>query len=118
MDHDRTVFCVNMASHTVTEIGKRPGWLYRIHRHLCCNTDSSIFCGPDSSPVSCGRSECRLFDLVTLKVTNLPSLQHNVFVISAVAMGSKIFMIGEDHVESWYYRGSTFFWYLDLQDEH
>ena len=110
------VFCVNISSHTVREIGNCPECFYRIQHHLCCNTDSGIFYCPGSS--NSPTSECRLLDLVTLKAITLPSLPNLVYCKSAVAMGSKIFMIGDDALENERDRGDMFFWYLDLQDGH
>ena len=41
----RNVFCVNLAIHTVTKIGKCPDDL--AWPHACCITDSGIFYGDD-----------------------------------------------------------------------
>ena len=105
----RKVFCVNLASHTVTEIGKCPDDLS--WPHACCTTDSGIFYGGGNSHHN--SSQCGLLDLASFKVTNLPSLTVRTTSGSAAAIGSKIFVIDE-------LRGSysdSLACYLDLQDK-
>ena len=55
----RKAFSVNLASHTVTEVGTCPEQLFRsCHPRACCNIDASIFCGPERESTSPSESDC------------------------------------------------------------
>ena len=108
--HVRKVFCVNMAHHTVIQIDKCLEWLFSGHANLCCNTDSGILF------YSSGGYECGLLDLVSLNATKQLSLKNCVSCMSAVPMGSKIFMTGPHVSDNGRY--SQLFCTLGPQDKH
>ena len=80
------IFHFNPTSHTLIDIGtvhERLPYHRELYRGKCI-TDFGMFC-------SDGR-RCALINLVNLKVTHLPSLPESAKVVTAVAMGSKVFL--------------------------
>ena len=93
----RKVFSVNMTTCTVSEIGTYPD-KFAWDNFAYCFTNSGIFCVDGYNSSLEAISHYSLFDLVTLKITSLPSFPHGRRYGSAVGMGNKVFMIDRQQV--------------------